>query len=257
MLPLQALKSQCVVAAVVLCFAATALAQTTASLIGNVTDPSGAAVGHCSVKVTETSTGQVRTTTTDETGAYLFTLLPPGSYSIRVEAAGFKVEVRTGITVSVQANVRVDIPLSVGDVSETVTVASQAPAVDTRQASIGETIDSARMVEMPLSGRSPTALLSLLPGVIVSDPGVSPTSYDVVVQVAGGQQTANNFILPVWLVIIPLEPKANHESGRYTVMRKSYYELAALYKRYRQTHAKLIPNMLPNIAIMLHLVIAY
>jgi hypothetical protein len=194
MLSLQALKSLSLAAAVVLCFGAAALAQTTASLIGNVTDTSGAAVGHCSVKITETSTGQVRSTTTDEAGAYLFTLLPPGSYSIRAEAPGFKAEVRTGITVSVQANVRVDIPLSVGDVSETVTVASQAPAVDTRQASIGETIDSARMVEMPLSGRSPTALLSLIPGVIVSDPGVSPTSYNVVVQVAGGQQTANNFI---------------------------------------------------------------
>jgi hypothetical protein len=186
--------SLCIVVAILLFSVDSTLAQTTASIIGNVTDTSGAAVSQCSVQATETSTGQVRKTTTDQTGAYLFTLLPPGSYSIRAEAPGFKVEVRTGIVVSVQANVRVDIPLSVGDLSETVTVASQAPAVDTRQASIGETIDSARMMEMPLSGRSPTALLSLIPGVIVSDPGVSPTSYNVVVQVAGGQQTANNFI---------------------------------------------------------------
>ncbi|QNI37669.1 TonB-dependent receptor [Edaphobacter albus] len=193
MLPLKALKSLSV-AVVALCCASVTFAQTTASIVGNVTDASGAVVGHCSVQVVETSTGQARTTTTDETGAYLFTLLPPGSYSIRVEAAGFKVAIRTNVAVSVQANVRVDIPLSVGNVSETVTVASQAPAVDTRQASIGETIDSERMVEMPLSGRSPTALLSLIPGVIVTDPGVSPTSYNVVVQVAGGQQSANNFI---------------------------------------------------------------
>jgi hypothetical protein len=178
----------------VLFFAASIAGQTTASIVGNVTDPSGSAVAHCSVEAIENSTGQARKTTTDETGAYLFTLVPPGSYAIRAEAPGFKTEVRTGVAVPVQANVRVDVTLSLGSVSETVTVASQAPAVDTRQASIGETIGSTRMVELPLSGRSPTALLSLIPGVIVSDPGTSPTSYDVVVQIAGGQQTANNFI---------------------------------------------------------------
>lgn len=194
MSPLRTFNSLGITALAVVCFTTSMLAQTTASIIGNVTDGTGAPVAHCSIQATETATGQARGTTTDEMGSYIFTLLPLGTYSIRAEASGFKAEVRTGITVSVQANVRVDIPLSLGSVKETVTVASQAPSVDTRQASIGETIDSARMVELPLSGRSPTALLSLIPGVIVSDPGVSPTSYNVVVQVAGGQQTANNFI---------------------------------------------------------------
>lgn len=191
---LQICRSLGISIAIALCLTVPALGQTTASLIGNVTDSSGASVSKCMVEATQTSTGQARQTNTDDTGAYLFTLLPPGTYSIRAEAAGFKTEIRTGVEVSVQANVRVDLSLSLGSISETISVAGQAPSVDTRQASIGETIDSARMVELPLSGRSPTALLSLIPGVIVSDPGVSPTSYNVVVQVAGGQQTANNFI---------------------------------------------------------------
>lgn len=169
-------------------------AQTTASIMGTITDSSGATISGCSIEATEIATGQVRKTTTNDSGEYLFTLLPPGSYSIQAVAQGFKTGLRTGVAASVQANVRVDIRLSVGDVSDTVTVAGQPPAVDTRQASIGETIDSTRMVELPLSGRSPTALLSLIPGVIVSDPGVSPTSYNVTVQVSGGQQGANNFI---------------------------------------------------------------
>jgi hypothetical protein len=74
-------------------------------------------------------------------------------------------------------------------------VAAQAPNIETRQASIGETMDNTRMVELPLSGRSAASLLSLIPTAIVTDPGVSPTSYYVLVEVAGGRPTSNNFML--------------------------------------------------------------
>ena len=179
----------------VVCFALPLAAQTTASILGNVVDQSGSVVPNCAIKATNDLTGQSRDTVSDSQGAYLIPLLPVGTYTVRAEATGFKSEVRRTIALSVQANVRVDFTLAIGSVSETVNVDSKAPNIETRQASIGETMDSTRMVELPLSGRSPASLLSLIPTAIVSDPGTSPTSYSVVVQVAGGRQTSNNFLL--------------------------------------------------------------
>lgn len=171
------------------------LAQTTASIIGNISDSSGSVVPQCAVQITNELTGQVRQTVTGADGAYVMPLLSVGSYSVRATAPGFKTETRTGIALSVQQNVRVDFSLAVGDAAESVTVSVQAPNIETRQASLGETMDSKRMVELPLSGRSPASLLSLIPTALVTDPGVLPTSYSVVVQVAGGRQSSNNFLL--------------------------------------------------------------
>lgn len=181
--------------AAILLATASAFAQTTAAIIGNVTDPSGAAVARCAIHVTNEATGQKREVASESDGAYVVALLPLGAYRVEAEAGGFKKAVRTGVTLSVQENVRVDFQLAVGALTEVISVNADAPLVDTRQASVGALMDSKRMVELPLSGRSPASLLVLIPTVTNVDAGVRPTSFSVNVNVAGGRRSANNFLL--------------------------------------------------------------
>ncbi len=171
------------------------LAQTTAAIAGNVTDTSGAVIPKCVVQVINEQTGQSRSVTTDNEGAYLATLLPLGTYRVEVEAQGFKKAIHKGIALSVQDNVRVDIQLTVGAISEVISVEAEAPQVDTRQASVSALMDSKRMVELPLSGRSPASLLVLIPTATNVDAGVRPTSYSVNANIAGGRRSSNNFLL--------------------------------------------------------------
>ncbi len=171
------------------------LGQTTASVGGLVTDMTGASVAGATLIVANEQTGHTRTVQSQADGAYLVTLLPPGAYRIEASAGGFKKFVRTGINLSVQANARIDFQLTPGDVVESVSVSGEAPQVDTRQASIGALMDSKRMVELPLSGRSPASLLVLIPTVTNVAEGSRPTSYSVNANVAGGRSGANNFLL--------------------------------------------------------------
>jgi hypothetical protein len=169
--------------------------QTTASVAGTVVDASGAAVANAVVQVTNESTGQSRRAVTGTDGSFVVTLLPPGAYRVEVEAKGFKRAIRSGVTLSVEENARVDFELAVGALSEVVSVHAEAPLVDTRQASVGALMDSKRMVELPLSGRSPASLLVLIPTVTNVDAGARPTSYSVNANIAGGRRSANNFLL--------------------------------------------------------------
>jgi hypothetical protein len=186
---------QAALGATLLLLSAVAFAQTTATIVGVVTDESGAVIPNCSVKVTNELTGLSRELLTGPDGAYIATPLPPGAYSVEAAATGFKTTVRKGIIVSVQENVKVDLRLSLGTVSEAVTVAGSAPLVDVRQASIGALMESQRMTELPLSGRTPAALLVLIPTVSNVNAGALPTSYSVDVNVAGGRVNNNNFLL--------------------------------------------------------------
>ena len=169
--------------------------QTTASVGGHVTDVSGASVVGATVLVSSDQTGLSRSVQSQDDGAYLVTLLPPGTYRVDASAAGFKKLIRTGVSLSVQENVRVDFQLTPGDVVESISVSGEAPQVDTRQASLGALMDSKRMVELPLSGRSPASLLVLIPTVTNVSEGARPTSYSVNANVAGGRSSANNFLL--------------------------------------------------------------
>ncbi|MBV8572750.1 MAG: carboxypeptidase regulatory-like domain-containing protein, partial [Acidobacteriaceae bacterium] len=121
----------CILASVLLFFALTIPsinAQTTyGSIIGTVTDPSGATVSGTQVTLTDLGTTEKRTETTNSAGLYQFVNLTPGQYSVSVENPGFKRIVRTPITVETQTTTRIDLALEVGQVSQTVEVTSQTP----------------------------------------------------------------------------------------------------------------------------------
>jgi hypothetical protein len=106
-----------------------AYGQETASIVGTVTDPSGAAVPGAKITITNTETGIVRSTTTNTTGSYSARELAIGHYNVRVEAAGFKASERTGITLNVNDTVRADAGLQVGESKESVTIEANAVQV--------------------------------------------------------------------------------------------------------------------------------
>jgi len=143
-----------------------AFAQATAgTLLGHVTDPTGLAVPDVTITARQTQTGYVRTVTTNSTGDYLMVSLPIGAYAITAAKAGFSQFEQTGIELTVGAEVRVDIPLAVGSLSQKVEVKAEATMVNTVSGQVSGLVDSARIVELPLSGRNVLALTALQPGV--------------------------------------------------------------------------------------------
>ena len=137
----------------------------TASLFGTISDAQAAVTPGASVAVVNTATGLTRSATTDASGGYVFTLLPVGTYDLTVEMAGFRKSERRNILLQANENIRVDVSLVVGDIQERVTVEGLALAVDTRSATLNHTVDSKRVVELPLNGRNPADLVLLAPGV--------------------------------------------------------------------------------------------
>jgi len=135
-------------------FALTLTAQTTStSIVGTVTDPSGAAVAGAKVTARNVRTGVLTETVTTTTGDYAIPLLDVGEYSVTVEVEGFKPETRSGIRLQVNEKVRVDFELQVGAVTERITVTSEAPALRTDEVTVGGTVEQRRLVELPLTGR--------------------------------------------------------------------------------------------------------
>lgn len=145
----------------------TALGQSTAGrILGAITDQSGAAVPGASVIVTDMQRGTSRTLTTDDAGDYVAPDLQPGSYKVRVEARGFKTTERPNVQIEVATDVRVDLSLQPGQVSEIVTITDEIPLVNTTSATLGGTLSNQEINDLPLSGRNYENLLQLRPGVM-------------------------------------------------------------------------------------------
>jgi Carboxypeptidase regulatory-like domain len=142
----------------------TAVAQTAASIFGTVTDDSGAVVSGAKILATNTLTNEVRNTTTNEVGNYTFPELPVGVYRILVEREGFKSAVREGIELSLNRNARVSVQLSLGSVTERISVTGDAPLVETSTNEMGGLVDQKRVADLPLNGRNTQSLVSLIPG---------------------------------------------------------------------------------------------
>ena len=136
-----------------------------ATLLGTVTDSSGASVPNAKVVVTETNTGVNRTGQTNESGNYAFPDMAPGQYSIAVELTGFKKENRKDITLTVNSSTRVDIQLTPGSVSETVEVTGAPPLLQTDRADTGAQLEVIQTASLPLgTQRNYQSLLNLVPG---------------------------------------------------------------------------------------------
>ena len=152
-------------AATMLLLSASVFAQTLGDVAGSVNDQQGAPVAGANISITNVGTNSARTTITNGEGLYAFPALVPGSYSVKVDKAGFKTYSQTNIEVQVQSNVRIDIVMQLGQVSETIEVTSSAGSLQTENATVGTVIEQKRIVELPLNGRNYLSLAGLAPNV--------------------------------------------------------------------------------------------
>jgi hypothetical protein len=168
-----------------------ALAQASSStLLGIVTDPSGLAIPDVAVTARQEQTAYVRRSQTNAAGEYVMPFLPVGAYTLTADKAGFSLYERTGIQVTVGTQIRADIRLVVGSVKQTVQVTEQAAMVNTTSSQVGGLVDSARIVELPLSGRDVVALTALLPGVsdVYAPQSTTNACASITMDVNGGRQ---------------------------------------------------------------------
>ena len=163
-----------------------------ATVLGRVTDQSGAAVPGATVTLTNHATGITATTVTDATGDYQFLNVRVGTYRLEAELPGFCQGGRADVTVTVNARQRVDLSLQVGGVGETVEVHRRASLLETDSSDRGQVISREQVVNLPLNGRSYADLALLSPGVRQSS---ISTSRDASFNVNGMRSALNNFIL--------------------------------------------------------------
>jgi hypothetical protein len=148
-------------------FAVSANAQSGGSTVrGTIKDPNGNVVNGASVTLTDPAKNFTRTQSTNDDGVYVFTAIPPGTYKLEVSAPGFKTASASGLVALVDTPTVRDVQLEVGAVSETVDVTSAAEAaINTSDASLGNSFERKRIVELPLNANNVVGLLSLQPGV--------------------------------------------------------------------------------------------
>lgn len=173
-------------------------AQTTnATIVGDISDPSGAAIPSATVTVKHVGTGVTRSVVTDDRGGYRVFPLNPGTYELSASLPGFKTKVQSNVVLEVAATLKVDLQLEVGQISETVEVTSSAPLLQTQDASVGGTVTSAELARMPVNGRNYTRLILLMPG--TSDQAKSQSkgtlSGTTLISVNGQRSQDNNFTL--------------------------------------------------------------
>ena len=149
------------------------MAQTTistGSIVGTVTDPTGAVVGGARVVITNIQTGQVLDLSTNPSGAYNSGALPPGEYRVQVSSRGFSITAAT-VTVQVGNTTAANVKLQVGQESQTVEVAATAAIVNTEQPTVQGVLTSQQIENLPINGRNFLDLAQLEPGVQIQDGG--------------------------------------------------------------------------------------
>src|SRR5579864_105623 len=142
-------------------------------LLGAVTDQTGGVISGATVSVIDKDRGVARTLTTDDAGEYNAPTLIPGTYTVRVEANGFKRLERQNVVLEVGKEVRVDLTVQPGEQVQTVTVTEAVPLVETTNATLGGTLNNSQIQDLPLNGRNFQYLMSLRPGVM-TQPGGGP-----------------------------------------------------------------------------------
>jgi hypothetical protein len=198
-------------------FAATVHAQFGSSLSGTVLDSSGAAISHANVTLTNTGTQQTQTSATNDTGAYHFSELAPGQYSLAITATGFKKSALTQVAIEAESPRSVDVTLQPGGSTETVEVtADQVPLLQTSDGSVGTTIDSEEIEKLPTVGADPYEVLRTAPGITGdgarsgsgsalllpngagpggSNSGIFQTENQVQISADGQREADNNFMI--------------------------------------------------------------
>jgi hypothetical protein len=139
-----------------------------ASLRGVVQDSTGATIPSASLTLTNIDQNRSWETKANDSGSYVFLQIPPGNYSLTVEAPGFKKYNRTGLTLEVAMIAEINVPMEVGSVSESVQVTGETPLLETANSTLGEVVNAMTTENLPLNGRNVLQLVALTPGINVN-----------------------------------------------------------------------------------------
>src|SRR5579885_2163546 len=167
----------------------------TGALKGTVTDPTGAVIPNATVTATSVDTGQARTTMTAGDGTYTISLLPPGAYRVRFEAAGFKAVEIPSATITVTETSVLDRALEVGTQTQAVTVEGEVETVQTASSALGTVVGTAAVTALPLNTRNYTNLLTLSAGANAAVTNASFTGKGGTLIAVNGGGTAQNTYL--------------------------------------------------------------
>jgi hypothetical protein len=155
-----------------------------ATLQGTVSDPTQAAISGADLVLRNVDTAIERQTTSDNLGHYVFQFLPPGSYSLQTKAAGFKSSLREGIRVSLGENIRLDVELEVGQLTETVNVVGQVAMVSSESSALGGVVRKEIIDSLPLKGHSSLFMFTLATGVVNNRYGEDTRPNDTITNVS-------------------------------------------------------------------------
>ncbi len=161
------------------------------SIVGTVTDATGAVVPNAKVTVTNVGTSEATTITSDGAGKFSFVNLIPATYKVDISKASFKHFIHDQVTVEVGNTVRVDSALQVGAANETVEVSTEAPLLKTDSSTLSTEISAQQVQEMPLNGRNVLNLIALTPGVVPTGGAMGGTGLDQGTRTAGGAGFGN------------------------------------------------------------------
>jgi hypothetical protein len=163
----------------------------TATLVGRLSDPSGALVPEAAIELRNVNTGQSRHVSSGGAGEFTIPDLAPGQYEVVVIKVGFQQMRQTNIVLQVDQTARLDLQMIVGAVSQTVEVSASLPVLNTENSGRGDVIVAKEMTEMPLNGRDLTDLAFLIPGVSEKQPGSQGSSFAV----SGARADNTNFLI--------------------------------------------------------------
>ena len=169
------------------------------TILGTVQDQQGGVIGKADISVKSLDTGAVRKATAADNGEYRVASIPAGNYEVTITAAGFKTEVRSGVGVTVGADVNLNFSLTVGAVTEKIEVTGEVAQVDTSSSAMGGFVNAGTIRELPLNGRDWLQLTLLQPGAL-SNPGAQRASsgsaekgLGLQISISGGRPTENVF----------------------------------------------------------------
>jgi hypothetical protein len=177
----------------VLAASALCLAQSeSATLSGRVSDPSGAPIVGADVVLTNTQTNVEQRTKTNGVGLYVFADVHPGAYRVAAGSPGFRVLIKEGLTLHVQDELAQNFSLTIGAISESMTVTADATPIDTTDASVSTVVDRNFAENLPMNGRSFQTLIELTPGVVLTSSNLADNGQFSV----NGQRASSNY----WMV---------------------------------------------------------
>ena len=187
----------CLTVLMMLCGRLWAQAGATGTILGTVTDSTGAILPNVKVTVTNTATSFAYRTVSNSAGDYLAPALSPGTYSVSAESKGFQKSVTTGFILTVDQKIRVDLALKPGQVTETLEVTAQAVTLDTDTAALSQLVSQEQVEELPLNGRNFMQLLLVGAGAVTvgGEQGTMRQGEGDAISVNGGRPEGNNYTL--------------------------------------------------------------